>query len=69
MKKTLRVDMVTRCSVCVSVDEEKYENGEIDLADKIGHYLNQGNWARSWELEDPDYGVMEVEEKPDLVID
>lgn len=69
MKKTLRVDMVTRLCVYVAVDEEKYENGDIDLAEEIGHYLNCGNWARHWELEDPDKGVVEVDVEPDFEIE
>lgn len=61
--------MVSRCSVCVSVDAEKFDNGDIDLEQEIGFYLNQGNWAKQWELEDPEGGVVEVNDDPELEIE
>lgn len=60
--------MVSRCSIVVSVDEDEYDNGEVDIEKEINHYLNQGNWAHYWELEDPDKGVAEVSDKPELTI-
>ena len=72
MKKTLRVNMVSRCRVYVSVDAEKFDNGYINLVnleEEIKFYLNQGNWAKRWEIEDPEGGVVEVNDEPELVIE
>lgn len=69
MKKVLRVDMVARRCVFVSVDEEKFESGEVDLEEKVRNYINQGNIATDWELEDPDYGIEEVDATPDIEIE
>lgn len=60
--------MVARRSVCVSIDEEILENMDIDIEGKISHYLNQGNIAVDWEIEDYDNGFVEVDDEPQIKI-